>query len=219
MDDAFTDRLSEYLDGELGPDERRELEQHLEQCESCERTLSELRAVRTTAGHLVDKEPPRDLWPSVLGALTPRWRRAIVPVAALALLALGALAWWSWPRDTSSDGRRQFMLILHRETEQAMTMTSDQRKQVVAEYRAWASAMRRVDRLVEGNKLGTEGWVLRPQYSGTSAARQETTTDEELVTGYFVIRASDEAEALTIAKGCPHLRFGGWIELRPIEDV
>ena len=41
----------------------------------------------------------------------------------------------------------------------------------------------------------------------------------ESVRGYFVIAARDEREALEIARGCPHLRHGGWIVVRPIAPV
>ncbi len=33
--------------------------------------------------------------------------------------------------------------------------------------------------------------------------------------GFFVLRASDRAEALKLSMGCPHLRYGGRVELRP----
>ena len=35
MSDQWTDRLSEYLDDELPPDERAALEAHLRQCVAC----------------------------------------------------------------------------------------------------------------------------------------------------------------------------------------
>ncbi len=38
------------------------------------------------------------------------------------------------------------------------------------------------------------------------------------MTGYFVIRARDYAEATSIAMTAPHLRYGGSIELRRIES-
>ena len=41
----WTDRLSDYLDGELPPAERNSLEAHLETCAECARVLEELRTV------------------------------------------------------------------------------------------------------------------------------------------------------------------------------
>jgi anti-sigma factor RsiW len=69
MTDRWTDRLSEYLDGELSPQTRAELEQHLEGCFECRRTLGELRAVVARARALPDAEPVHDFWPGIAGRL------------------------------------------------------------------------------------------------------------------------------------------------------
>ena len=45
MSDQWTDRLSEYLDGELKGSERALLEAHLERCDDCQETLAGLRRV------------------------------------------------------------------------------------------------------------------------------------------------------------------------------
>lgn len=65
MSDQWSERLSDFLDGELSPEETRRLEEHLESCASCRRTLEELRAVVARAGTLEDRPPPRDLWPGI----------------------------------------------------------------------------------------------------------------------------------------------------------
>ena len=43
MKDQWTDRLSEYLDGELTGPERTTLEAHVASCDACRTTLDELR--------------------------------------------------------------------------------------------------------------------------------------------------------------------------------
>lgn len=56
--DEIRKRLSEYLDGELPPDGKRSVEEHLAGCEGCRRELSEL---ELTLGHLrslPEVEPP-----------------------------------------------------------------------------------------------------------------------------------------------------------------
>ena len=65
MTDHWTQRLSEYLDGELGRPEREELEQHLFACGECTRTLTELRKVVDRARALDDRPPTEDLWPAI----------------------------------------------------------------------------------------------------------------------------------------------------------
>jgi tetratricopeptide (TPR) repeat protein len=71
MHDPFTDRLSDYLDGELGAPERRALEQHLTGCQTCRNTLSELRAVVAHAAALTDTAPEGDLWRGVAERIGP----------------------------------------------------------------------------------------------------------------------------------------------------
>jgi anti-sigma factor RsiW len=107
MPDEWTDRLSEYLDGELPDGDRWRLDAHLVTCAACARTLDELRTVKTQATALTARPPARDLWPGIDAALTaaagPRrlghGRRVIFAAwqlaAAAVLIAVvsAALAW------------------------------------------------------------------------------------------------------------------------------
>lgn len=70
----WTDRLSEYLDGELPVAERHELEAHLSGCAPCRETLAELRAVLEAAGILQDAPPEKDLWGGIAKAIDARSR-------------------------------------------------------------------------------------------------------------------------------------------------
>lgn len=63
--DVWTDRLSEYIDGELEPGDRAALEVHLAVCPTCARTLSDLREVVTSAAAIAPRAPERDLWPGI----------------------------------------------------------------------------------------------------------------------------------------------------------
>jgi hypothetical protein len=62
MNDQWTDRLSEYLDGELDDTERVALEAHLAACADCAAVLADLRRVVARAQALDDRPPGRDLW-------------------------------------------------------------------------------------------------------------------------------------------------------------
>lgn len=72
---AWTNQLSEYLDGELLPDQRAAVEAHLAECAGCARTAEELRRVMRRASALDDRRPTTDLWPGIaqrIGASVPR---------------------------------------------------------------------------------------------------------------------------------------------------
>jgi len=69
--DAWTDRLSEYVDGELDTAERGALEVHLQLCGRCSATVGELRAVLERARGLEHRAPETDLWPAIEARLAP----------------------------------------------------------------------------------------------------------------------------------------------------
>lgn len=76
MNDMWTNRLSEYIDGELDSAETKALEEHLETCGTCYATLGELRQVIARAKSLPDAAPVNDLWAGIRAGMTPE--RAVV---------------------------------------------------------------------------------------------------------------------------------------------
>ena len=69
MHDPWTDRLSEYVDGDLDAGEKAAIEAHLGQCLACREVLAGLRDVTHATAGLVDREPVNDLWPGILGRI------------------------------------------------------------------------------------------------------------------------------------------------------
>jgi len=65
MNDFFVDRISEYLDGDLDPEARRELETHLTECATCAELLEDLRRLSAEARALPLESPEDDLWPGI----------------------------------------------------------------------------------------------------------------------------------------------------------
>lgn len=111
--DPWTDRLSEYLDGELTEAERTALERHLAACPACSATLADLSRVVMRARALSAPEPHPDLWDGIAARIAagratpaavrvrPRVRRRWMfswPELAAAGIAIavgsGGLAWW-----------------------------------------------------------------------------------------------------------------------------
>jgi anti-sigma factor RsiW len=90
--DAWTDRLSEYVDGEMDTASRAALDVHLQLCERCAGTVGQLRAVLARAGTLEPRAPGTDLWPAIEARIAParkprvldlgRWRGRFAPRAA-----------------------------------------------------------------------------------------------------------------------------------------
>lgn len=85
MHDPWTDRLSEYLDGELGAAEMELLERHLTGCDECRATLQQLQDVVAAAHSLEDREPARDLWAGIAAGLAAEPRQTGPDAAVLPL--------------------------------------------------------------------------------------------------------------------------------------
>src|SRR5262245_48725677 len=79
MKDIWTNRLSEYIDGELDATERDALESHLATCGHCYATLAELRDVVGRAKTLVDREPAKDLWAGIRAGIDEQRDAQLTP--------------------------------------------------------------------------------------------------------------------------------------------
>ncbi|HEY2433052.1 MAG TPA: zf-HC2 domain-containing protein [Vicinamibacterales bacterium] len=80
MIDPWTDRLSEYVDDDLEPAVRADLDRHLASCAACAATIAELREVVARAASLSARPPAGDLWPGI----APRLGRVTAAVQPLA---------------------------------------------------------------------------------------------------------------------------------------
>lgn len=67
--ERWSERLSEYVDGEMGWDDQAKLETHLSECATCASTLADLRRVVAQADGLEDRPLSGDLWSGVLARI------------------------------------------------------------------------------------------------------------------------------------------------------
>jgi hypothetical protein len=225
--DPWTDRLSEYLDGELADAERAALETHLARCAACTAVLADLTALVGAARALPDRAPRRDLWPELARRMdgagararrkdaSARARRGPVLAAFAAGLLAGLGAFLVLGRDAAPAAERvargePYLLLLHEPAGFGADMSAAEHAAVVARYAGWARELGA--RCVAGDELASEGTRLAPD------AEPERLPDGARIGGYFLVDVADEAEALALARSCPHLDLGGWIELRRIRQ-
>ncbi|MBW3660587.1 MAG: zf-HC2 domain-containing protein [Gemmatimonadetes bacterium] len=83
MTEHWTNRLSDYLDEDMDPRERRRVEAHLAECEMCAAALADLRRIVAEAAALEDVPPERNLWPGIAERLGER-RAVVVPLESAA---------------------------------------------------------------------------------------------------------------------------------------
>jgi hypothetical protein len=112
----------------------------------------------------------------------------------------------------------KFMLILH-ETPGAGPMSAEDVQQIIEKYRAWGARLRAEGKIHAGNKLKEEsGKVVTAQNGRVSVVDGPYSETKEVVGGYYLIEAADYAEAVELARGCPHVHYGR-IEVRQVDLV
>jgi hypothetical protein len=89
--DKMENRLHDYVDGVLAPQERQEVERHLEVCADCRAEMQFLQALRQQVASLPQNlEPPRNLWPEIAARIEPQKRLWEVWLAELRTRKNGA---------------------------------------------------------------------------------------------------------------------------------
>lgn len=114
----------------------------------------------------------------------------------------------------------RFMLLLHEDPGAFADLSPQDVQQAVGEYTAWREGLAEKGRVVGGEKLTDEGgrW-LTGEDGSVRVVDGPFAEAKEVIGGYFMVRAADYDEAVEISRSCPHLRYGGRIELRQVEDL
>lgn len=111
----------------------------------------------------------------------------------------------------------EFMLILRMSRPEAEAKSPEEELQRVKEYSAWARDLERRGLLTGGEKLKDEGRFLSQVKESATVAETPSKAAEGDIAGYFLMPASDYDQAVTIGKTCPHIKYGGTVEIRQIE--
>jgi hypothetical protein len=162
--------------------------------------------------------PPSELERRVIGRLAtagllarrraPVAHRSWLLAAGLALLLVGfGLGRWQAPSSNAGPMTR-YLLLLHEDE----SFRPDRAPVALrAEVGRWARRLQRAGELIEGDGLGLHGHLLTPSGAETGLA------PGDVISGFFVLRAVSDERALAIARTCPHLAYGGRLELRRIQ--
>jgi len=113
-----------------------------------------------------------------------------------------------------------YALFLHDASDGFAVMSPEQMQQVIQKYVAWGDRLRAAGLLKDGQKLADEpGRVMRGgngQVRVTDGPYSET---KEVLGGYYIVSAANYDEAVALARDCPHLEYGGTIEVREIDSM
>jgi hypothetical protein len=150
-----------------------------------------------------------------------RWVAPLAAAAAAGIFALGLGLGGAWrkppapptpPVATAATGPRYVLFV---EVGPGQAVTGDALLARIQEYRDWSVRMRASGNGLGGEKLAGGGWTLEGEASGPL----RPAPDGFETGGYFLLTARDDAEALEIARTHPHLKHGGRMVLRRIDDV
>jgi hypothetical protein len=151
------------------------------------------------------------------GLLQPRrrngWRPAVAAAAAIILFGAGIIAGRLSLSPASRPVGGRYLLLLHESGSPpaSATVVAGQ----VEDHRKWAMTMRAGNRLEDGEKLVDRGLLV----SAAGVTEISGADLEGHAGGFFIVYADSLQEAEAIARSSPHLRHGGVVEVRPIEEL
>jgi hypothetical protein len=96
-------------------------------------------------------------------------------------------------------------------------MSPSEMEAAYKQYSGWSRQLRDENRFIDGDELDRACKIISP--GPTSVITDGPFAEsKEAVGGYYMITANDLDEAAKIALGCPHLKFGGSVEVRPVVE-
>jgi hypothetical protein len=115
----------------------------------------------------------------------------------------------------------QYLLLIYDSPTAFEGLSPDEMQRIIGEYSAWAARLKDDGKLVASQKLRDgSGRVVRPRTGGGMKVLDGPYSEtKEVIGGYFLIEATSYDEALRACEASPHLRYGGTIEVREIEDI
>lgn len=114
----------------------------------------------------------------------------------------------------------KYMLLLHDSVDGFSAMSPEEMQQVISKYMAWGETLRTGGLLHDSQKLTDEpGRVIRSTNGQTRVTDGPYSETKEVLGGYYTVIADDYDGAVEIARTCPHVDYGGTIEIRQVHDL
>jgi hypothetical protein len=111
-----------------------------------------------------------------------------------------------------------YLLLLYSDPTRWKSLSHEEMQPIVAKYMAWADEMRSKGGV--GNKRADDsGIVLRSTGGKPRVTDGPYSETKEVLGGYFQFQAANYDEAVSRAMTCPHMEYGGTIEVRVIENL
>ncbi len=112
----------------------------------------------------------------------------------------------------------EYALFFRDASRQLEGFSPEQIDEVVAQFVTWTQALQARDALSAVRRLSMEApkvLTTRPDGLAVEAPYAES---HELINGFVIVKAADDAAALALAQECPVLAVGGSVELRRVDS-
>jgi hypothetical protein len=111
----------------------------------------------------------------------------------------------------------KFLFVYRGGNEDFASMTPDEIQQEMQQWLTWIEEAFRKGWMVDaGDALTAEGRVVHSKQLVTDGPFAES---KEVVGGYSIVQADSLDAAAELAKGCPAVRGGGKVEVRPLAGL
>lgn len=107
----------------------------------------------------------------------------------------------------------KFMFIFH--GGQPDGMSPDQMQAHMGKWFTWIEKLSKTDQYVAGEPLLPGGKLVSGK-DGKTVTDGPYTEGKEVVGGFFIVKAKDLAEAVSLSKECPDFELGGTIQVRQV---
>lgn len=113
-----------------------------------------------------------------------------------------------------------YLLLLHETPADYAGMSPAEMEAIIQSHWAFAQSLSARGLRVGGEKLCDDGGRhLRRQGTQIVASDGPYAEAHDVIGGFYMIKAADDAEAERIARECPHYAGRQWVEVRRVDPV
>jgi hypothetical protein len=112
-----------------------------------------------------------------------------------------------------------YMALLYDSPTEFADLSPQEMQAIIEKYRAWSTKMYDKGIMVGGQKLKDgEGRVLHAPEGKLRILDGPYSETKEIIGGYFALQADSYDEVVKILADCPHLQYGGKVEVREFDS-
>jgi hypothetical protein len=114
----------------------------------------------------------------------------------------------------------QYGLFLYREPSGWAKLSPEEMQKAIEKYMAWRQKLQQKGIFAGSSKLTARGGrVVRSREAKVRVTDGPFTEGKEVLGGFFMINAASYEQAVEECRDCPHLEYGGTIEIREVDRI